>query len=310
MIESNVRRTAHGAWRIWWRAIRPFAYPASAVPALLGVALSWSAGYPVKYGLALLTLLGVIAAHTGANLMSDYFDFKRGIDREGTLGGSGVMVEGLLSPKSIMVASLISFCIAGTAGLIIMMNAGTQILWLVAGGFVAGAFYSLPPIGFKYGALGELVVFLAFGVGITVGSYVVQVGAYSWTPVWYSLPFGLLVSAILHANNIRDRKSDLEVGVRTLAGIFGNSGTRLTYAAIVALAYLLVVFFVINGDVLPGAAACLITLPLAWKLIVKFWSAPRISRNEFFGTAERTAQLSLAFGVTMIVGIVAWTLSV
>lgn len=296
------------SFRLWWRAVRPFSFPASMVPAFLGMVLAWSEGNMFKHWLAFLTLVGVVTAHTGANLMSDYFDFRRGIDREGTLGGSGVLVEGLLSPKSILIASLFSFLVAGIVAHLIMLDAGFKVVWLVMGGLVAGVFYSLPPFGFKYGAMGEFVVFLAFGVGITVGSYVVQTGCYSWNPVWYSLPFGLLVSAILHANNIRDMESDVEAGVRTLAGMVGINRARFIYGAMVFFAYSLLIFFVLHGEMVPGSLAVLITLPLAWNLVFKVWRVPFISAEELSNVDAKTAQLGLAFGASMIIGIIIWTI--
>jgi len=306
---TDDRRQATGdGLRVWCRAIRPFAYPASMVPAFLGMALAWSGGYDFRHGFAVLTIIGVVAAHTGANLMSDYFDYRRGIDREGTLGGSGVLVEGLLSPRAIIIASLLSFIIAGIVAHFIISYAGFKIVWLVAGGLVAGVLYSLPPFGFKYGAMGEFVVFLAFGVGITVGSYVVQTGAYSWTPVWYSIPFGLLVAAILHANNIRDVESDVEAGVQTLAGMVGINRARFIYGAMVFFAYSLLIFFVLHGEMSPGSLAALVTLPLAWNLVFRVWRAPFVSADELANVDAKTAQLSLAFGVTMIAGIVFWKL--
>ncbi|MBT3181661.1 MAG: prenyltransferase [Deltaproteobacteria bacterium] len=292
--------------RIWFRAIRPFAYPASIVPVMLGITVAWSEGFTLNYRMAILTIIGTLFAHTGGNLISDYFDFKRGIDRDGALGGSGVLLEKLLSPRDILIASAVSFFIAGVVAHYIILQIGIKLVWLVAGGFIAGLLYSVPPFGFKYGALGELLVFVTFGVGITVGSYVVQAGGYSLLPVWYSIPFGLLVAAILHVNNIRDVETDVQVGVTTLAGMIGPDRSRIIYAGFVIFAYVSLLFFIISGKIVVGSIAAIFTLPMAIGLVLKVWQEPHLSGEECLLMDAKTAKLALLFGLFMIVGIVVW----
>jgi 1,4-dihydroxy-2-naphthoate octaprenyltransferase len=292
--------------KLWLRAIRPFAYPASAVPVFVGVTAAWTEGYGFNSLTAFFTLLGVLAAHTGGNLMSDYFDFKKGVDREGKLGGSGVLVGGLLSPRAIFIGSLVSFAIAGVVAHFIMIYAGWKIIWLVLAGLFAGLFYSAPPFGFKYGALGELVIFFSFGVCVTLGAYVVQSGSYSWTPVFYSIPLGLLISAILNINNIRDTQTDLEAGVMTLAGVIGPDRSRFIYAGFIVASYASLVFFAIRGNIIPGAAIAVTTFPVATNLMMKVWRAPRGQGDSIAFLDVKTAQLSLIFGMSMIFGMVMW----
>ncbi len=293
---------------VWWRAIRPFAYPASMIPVLLGITVAWSEGFTINFKLGFLTLIGILFAHTGGNLMSDYFDFKRGIDRDGALGGSGVLLENLLSPRDILIASIASFFLAGTVAHIIILQIGIKLVWLILGGFVAGLLYSVPPFGFKYGALGELLVFLTFGIGITVGSYMVQTGSYSLSPVWYSIPFGLLVSAILHVNNIRDVETDVQVGVTTLAGMIGPDHSRIIYAGFIIFAYVSLITFAVSGKVVPGAVAAILTLPMAIRLVIRVWQEPHLGSEQYILMDMKTAKLALAFGISLIVGMVLWTL--
>ncbi|HPM42011.1 MAG TPA: prenyltransferase, partial [bacterium] len=102
---------------LWWRAARPYAYPASVVPVLLGAALAFADGISVSLWRLLLTLVGIVAAHAGGNLMNDYFDFRKGVDRPGTLGGSGALVDGLMTPRKVLFGAVISFAAAAAAGL-------------------------------------------------------------------------------------------------------------------------------------------------------------------------------------------------
>jgi 1,4-dihydroxy-2-naphthoate octaprenyltransferase len=276
------------------------------VPALLGIALAWSQGATIRFGLALLVLLGALAAHTGANLMNDYVDFKRGVDRPGTLGGSGVLVEGLLRPRAILNASVLFFAIALIIAVPLCVHVGLPLIMLVVAGFVAGAGYVLPPFSLKYRAMGDMTVFFAFGIGITLGSYMVLARAFSWVPVLCAIPIGLLVAAILHANNMRDIADDRAVSIKTLAGLLGHSRSRIFYAAIVFGSYVLVIFFSLTRIINPGALAVVLTLPVAWRLAVRVWRAPLSARDVLDCAVEQSAKLNLAFGLAMIAGIVGW----
>ena len=300
----------NGTIRLWWRAVRPFAYPASVVPALLGMVLAWSGGAAIRIDLALAILLGALAAHTGANLMNDYIDFRRGVDRPGTLGGSGVLVEGLLPPRAILVASIIFFAIAFAIALPLCIRVGLPLILLVIAGFVAGAGYVLPPFSLKYRALGDMTVFFAFGMGITLGSYMVLSLEFSWVPVLSAVPIGLLVAAILHANNMRDIADDRAISVKTLAGLLGLGRSRIVYAAIVFGSYVSVIVFSLVGVINQGALAAVVTLPIAWSLVVRVWRAPLPAHDVLDYAVEQTAKLDLFFGLAMMAGIVGWRLFV
>lgn len=292
--------------RLWWKAVRPFAYPASVVPVLLGIAVAGAEGAKIRIGLALLTVVGAVAAHTGANLMADYFDFRRGQDRAGTLGGSGLLVDGTIPAERIFTGALIAFAIAFLVGVPLVLSAGWPLALIILAGFVIGAGYSLPPLGLKYRALGDAAVFLAFGVGITLGSYVVQTGHLSWVPTFYAIPVGMQVAGILHANNLRDIADDRAVRTKTLAGLAGEYGSRWLYVFYVLGAYAVLALFLITDRVLPGAAAAFLTLPLGLRLAQTVWRAPYPARDAIVMADAQTAQLNLIFGLAMIAGIVAW----
>ncbi|MFA5811078.1 MAG: 1,4-dihydroxy-2-naphthoate octaprenyltransferase [bacterium] len=290
--------------KLWWRALRPISFPASAVPALLGVALAWQAGVAIRVDLAVMTLFGAVAVHAAVNLLQDYFDFKNGIDRAGTLGGSGVLVEGSLTPRDILVASIYFFAISAVAALPLVARAGMPLILIIAGGFVAGAGYAVPGKGFKYRALGDAAVFLAFGIGITLGSYFIQARSISWSAVLCAFSFGLLVDGILHANNMRDAEDDLKVGLRTLVSIIGTKGSRIFFASLIAGAYVIPLVAVAARALPPGVLLTLITLPLAIPLLRDVWRAQPSDRPVMALAVDRTAKLSLAFGIAMMAGVV------
>lgn len=288
-------------FKIWWRAVRPFAYPASVTPVLLGAAVAWSQGVHISFALGLVAVVGAVAAHTGANLINDYMDFKKGVDREGTLGGSGILVEGILKPGDIFWGSAVFFTIAAVCALIACYVVGLKLMILIVIGLIAGAGYVLPPFGLKYRALGDVTVFIAFGIGVTLGSYMIQTGYFSWTPVIYAIPIGMLVAAILHSNNIRDMVHDKDSQVKTLAGLMGQKVAKFFYAFLVLGAYLAILLSIIFGVVAPFVALVFLTIPIAWRLVIKMY---RTKDGESVVLMDaKTAQLNLLFGLAMIAGV-------
>jgi len=254
----------------------------------------------------LLTLVGIVAAHAGGNLMNDYFDFRKGVDRPGTLGGSGALVDGLMTPRKVLFGAVISFAAAAAAGLPLLLAAGWPVALLAFFGLIFGVGYVAPPFGFKYRAMGDLVVFLAFGVGITLGSYFVQALRFSFAPMAAGAAYGLWVVALLHCNNMRDMADDAADGTRTVAGMMGNLGARVAYAAMILCSYALVAIFAAAGAVPRGALLCFLTLPLGAALVARV--SPSCSDREALAAAVlSTARYSLFFGLAMTAGVVAGT---
>ena len=307
-------------WRTWWNATRmPFAFPASVIPALLGglVAVIHT-GVRLNPGQYILTAIAAGCVHAGANLLSDYFDFRKGVDRPDLEGTSrGMIVSGRMTARAILLEALAFWGAAALFGIYFLVTVGTVLLPVLALGLLLGAGYTASPTQFKYRALGDVSVFLAFGVGITLGSYAVQTGRLAWTPVLYSLPIGLLIWAILHANNLRDADSDREVAVTTVAMLLGPAGARALYVALIALAYLVLIAMAALGWVVPAALLPLLSLPLAVKAVRQLFTgrgaglslaaSGGASGQRHGGVVNldmRTAQLQMAFGLLLLAGLV------
>ncbi len=290
--------------RTWLCALRPESFPVSVVPALLGVAIAWERGYRIDPLLAILTLAGAVSIHAATNLLQDYFDFRGGLDREGTLGGSGVLAGGLATPRAILVASVIFYAVSAAIAGYLVYICGLTLAWIVAAGFVVGSIYAIPKYGLKYNLLGDVGVFAAFGVGITAGSYFVQTGVLDTYPLYYAVPFGLLVVALLHANNMRDARDDFEAGLRNSSYRMGPGLSRAFYAVLVFGAYAALVASVFLGIVPRGALAVLLTFPLALKLVGNVLKADFEDRSALGPQVDLTALLALAFGAMLIIGIV------
>jgi len=166
----------------------------------------------------------MVILHSAANMLSDVFDYRRGLDREVT-PVSGAVVRGWLSDKAVAVGSAVLFIFGLGLGLILVAWTGRVLLIIGGVGMVIGVFYT----ALKYHALGDLAVFLNFGLLGSLGAWVVQTRTFSWIPVVWTVPMAMLVIAILHANNWRDAVSDAERRVKTFASILGDRGSLAYY---------------------------------------------------------------------------------
>ncbi|MCK4413601.1 MAG: prenyltransferase [Candidatus Eisenbacteria sp.] len=295
--------------RTFWMATRPFAFPASVIPALLGgVVAVTHAGVRFDLPHFLLAALGAACVHAAANLLNDYYDYRSGVDRPGVEGASrGTLVTGRLTAHEVLIAGLILWGVSALFALYFVLAVGPVLLPLIGIGLLLGAGYTAAPTALKYRALGDLSVFVAFGVGITVGGYIVQAGAFSWTPVAYSVPMGLLIAAILHGNNLRDITSDREAGIKTMAMILGPRPARIVYALLLLFAYLSVIVFAATGIAVPTALLALLSLPLALGVVREVWPRGEHAngRGRLVNLDMRTAQLQMAFGLLLILGTLA-----
>lgn len=214
--------------------------PAAVSPVIAGSGIAAFEG-AFSLPLALLCLVVALALQVGVNYANDYSDGIRGTDAE-RVGPMRLVGSGAATPTAVRNAALLSFAIAGLAGLVLVVL--SQAWWLLAVGaaaLAAGWFYTGGRRPYGYHGLGELFVFVFFGLVAVGGTVIVQVG-YATGATWAAaVAIGALASAILVANNLRDLKGDAIVGKRTLATRLGDSGTRLFFAALLVVAMLAVV---------------------------------------------------------------------
>jgi 1,4-dihydroxy-2-naphthoate octaprenyltransferase len=217
-------------------AARVRTLPASVAPVLVGTSLALGAGHfdPLAFAAA---LLGAVFIQVGTNLSNDYSDARRGADSEDRLGPVRVTAGGLVPPKQVLFATYASFGLAVACGAYLVAVAGPELLAVGAASILAGVLYTGGPRPYGYEGLGEVFVFLFFGIVAVVGSYFVQVQALPWPAFVCAVPVGLLASAILVVNNLRDIDSDRRAGKRTLAVRLGASRTRTLYSAMLVGAF-------------------------------------------------------------------------
>jgi len=213
----------------WLVAARPWSFPASTMPVVFGTALAVVVGgarfSPLLFLWALATM---VVYHAAANMLSDVYDYRHGLDREVT-PVSGAVVRGWLTDAQAFRGAALLFGLATVSGLLIARVAGRPLLVVGAIGLAVGVFYTL----LKAHALGDLAVFLDFGLLGAAGAWIVQAGSFSWLPVLWTVPMAMLVIAILHANNWRDIASDGERRVKTVAGLLGDQGALAYYGFLI-----------------------------------------------------------------------------
>lgn len=294
-----------GAIAKWWQASRPFAYTASVTPMVLGAVLAW---YLDNDAITWWLLPFIIAAgvfyHAGANLVSDYFDYKRGVDRFRTMGGSRVLTDGYLAPIAVLRGGVILFVIGTLLGLWMVTFRGMPLLWLGIAGLVGGFFYGGWPIEFKYRGLGEAIIFTLFGPLMVIGSYYVLTGSFSRDVLLISLPVGFLVAAIVQANNLRDIADDTTAGIVTISNTVGQSLAAVEYYVMVVCAYLSVVLMIAFGILPLWTLIVAISAIPASKIVNIIRSAGGRHTSELALIDQMAAQVHLLFGVLLMIGII------
>jgi 1,4-dihydroxy-2-naphthoate polyprenyltransferase len=295
---------AKGSAALWWQAVRPFAYTASVTPILLGGVLAWfMSSAEIAWWLLPFVILAGVLYHSAANLISDYYDYKRGVDRAHTMGGSGVLVQGLMRPKQVLAGAIVAFILGTALGLWMVSLRGMPVFYIGLAGFVGGFFYSGWPFEFKYRGLGEIDIFALFGPLMVAGSYIVLTGTFDWNVVYISLPVGFLVTAIVQANNLRDIGDDAAAGITTVSNAFGQKVAAIEYYGLVVGAYVSVVIMIALGILPIWTLIVALSIPPAMKVINVIRASGGQHTSELHMIDEMSAQVHLLFGVLLMIGL-------
>lgn len=276
----------------WSVILRAYSWPASLVPVLAGSVTAWRHGR-FSWPDFCLTFLAALLTHSAANLSNTYFDFVKGVDRKETADDRG-LVDGLMTPRAMLFTALGLFAAGGGLGLLLVVkNHVPALLGLGAAGFALAWFYTATGFAYKYRMLGDLGIFLAFGPGIVTGTALIQNGGLVPEALWVSIPLGLLIVAILHANNMRDVRSDRDADFTTLAAALGPVHAERFYCALLFTPY---VFSLTFGSIWPPVF-CAFSLPLAVRL------KDTAARKDFAALVPGTAKLVAAFGLLLTLGL-------
>ncbi|MBK7980513.1 MAG: 1,4-dihydroxy-2-naphthoate polyprenyltransferase [Ignavibacteriae bacterium] len=283
----------------WTLASRPKTLPAAVVPVLIGTSIV-SFETKVNFLAAAVALICAMLIQIGTNFVNDLYDFLSGADNETRKGPVRVLASGLITVNEMKIAIVLVFFTTFILGLYLVYISTWITLLIGLLSIFAGIAYTAGPYPLAYNGLGDVFVFLFFGVVGTVGTYYVQVVDVSTLAIWASIPVGALITNILVVNNYRDIDEDREVGKNTLAVKMGRRFTQYQYLVFMILSYLIlfVVYFTYNQRLFVFLP--LLTLPLAVKLIKMIFS---YTGKELNKTLELTAKLSAFYGFLFAIGI-------
>lgn len=300
--EATMSTPAPSRAKAWLLASRPATLPAAAVPVFVGTAAAILVGAHFKPLVFAVTLLSALFIQIGTNFANDYSDFHRGADHAGRLGPTRVTQSGLIDHESVRRGIVVAFGIATLLGAYLAYVGGWPIIVIGIFSIICGLAYTGGPWPFGYHGLGDVFVFVFFGLIAVTGTAYLQLGTWSTLALVLSVPIGLLVTNILVINNLRDLPTDEAAGKRTLAVRLGDGGTRLQYVLFADIAYLWVAWIAVTGanrDLF--LLAPLASYPLAYKAMQKVKRGT--SGRELNPVLKQSGQILLLFGVLLAVGL-------
>lgn len=298
--------------RTWWVAARPHTLPASASPVIIGSGLALHDGVfaPVP---AAVALISAALIQIGANVANDYFDAQKGVDTDERDGFTRVTQSGMLPPRDVRRGMATIFGTAFLSGLYLVFVGGLPILLIGVTGIISGVAYAGGPKPIGSLGLGDLFVFVFFGFLAVTGTYYVQAAYHlavplsTWIPAAFplealaaSLPAGALSTGILVVNNIRDIETDRRAGKRTMAVVLGYRGSRVEYTALLALSYLVPLWFVTRDGFGGWVLLPLATFPLGIRVASRVWGGR--AGDELDPALELTGKLQVIYSALLAVG--------
>lgn len=284
----------------WVLAARPKTLSAASVPVLVGSACAFALGH-FQLWPALAALAGALLLQIGANFANDVYDYEKGADTAERLGPTRAVQAGLISPRAMKRGMYVVFAVSLLIGAYLTAVAGPVILAIGLLSIASAIAYTGGPYPLGYNGLGDVFVFVFFGVVAVCGTVFVQVGAVPALARWCSLPVGALATAILVVNNLRDAEQDATVGKRTLAVRWGTRAVILEYGLLLALSYAVPLFLATSSARGRFVLLPLLTLPLARKLMRAVATEKGRDLN---ARLAGTAKLLLLFGLLFTLGIV------
>ena len=289
-------------WHAWGLAIRPRTLPAAAAGVVMGSALAWRDGY-FRFDATLVCLLAALLLQIGSNLANDVFDFERGTDTHERLGPTRVTQAGLLTPAQVKFGMWIVFTLAAMLGVYLVWLGGWPIVIIGVTAIVAAIAYTGGPFPLGYHGLGDIFVFIFFGLASVAGTYYVQAGFVSAAAWWMTIPPGLIITAILVVNNLRDIDNDRKGGKHTLAVRLGERATKIQYLICMAVAYLILPFAAWTGIVPWVSLLAWFSLPIAIRAAhVVLTQKGRPLNAALAATGQTALVFSLLFWLGMLFG--------
>ena len=287
-------------WRVWWQLTRPHTLTAAFVPVLLGTVLALPLT-SIHLGLFTAMLMACLLIQAATNMFNEYYDFKRGLDNEHSVGIGGAIVREGIQPSTVMKIALSLYGISIALGVYICMNSSW---WLAVIGLVSmavGYLYTGGPIPIAYTPFGELFAGFFMGMLIILIAFYIQTGQITLISVLISVPIVITVGAILLANNIRDHDGDKENGRRTLAILLGQQRAIILLAGMFILSYVWVFTLIGLNFTSAWLALVLLSTPKALKAIKGFIG--KTKPVQMVPAMIATAQTNTIFGLLLSIGL-------
>lgn len=288
--------------RIWLKAARPQTLAAAFVPVCIGASLAF---HDQNFALlpSLAALICAFLIQIGTNFANDYFDFKKGADTDERIGFERATATGLISESTMRNATIITMALAFILGLYLVWHAGWVIFWIGIASLICGVLYTGGPFPLGYNGLGDLFVFIFFGIVAVMGTYYVNALEWSMASFWASLSVGALSTNILVVNNLRDIEQDDKAGKNTLGVLFGENALRWEYLLMLLLALAIPPHFYFQLSYSGIIFLPFLSLPFAVTLLQKIWFEQ--DKHKLNKALEQTAQYMTLFGILFSAGILA-----
>jgi 1,4-dihydroxy-2-naphthoate polyprenyltransferase len=285
--------------KAWVLAIRPKTLTAALVPVSVGTGLALGMGVG-RWLPAFAALLGALLIQIGTNLTNDYYDFKKGADTAERLGPVRVTQSGLISPRTVLAGALGCFALAILTGIYLVWVGGWPIVAIGLTSVLCGYAYTGGPLPLAYHGLGDVFVFVFFGLVAVTGTYYVQALTVSPAAWWASIPVGALGTALLVVNNLRDAHTDVKANKRTLVVRLGTGAGKAEYLVLLVASF--ATPFILYGLGLASVWVflALLSLPLAVGPLRLVLGAQGAALNAALGG---TARLQLVFGLLFALGL-------
>ena len=293
---------ADTGFNVWWHLTRPHTLTASFVPVFLGTAIALAVDHEtIHFGLFFAMLVASMLIQAATNMFNEYYDFKRGLDNENSVGIGGTIVRHGVSPKTIMTIALSFYAIAMLLGFYICAMSSW---WLVAVGLVCmliGFLYTGGPYPIAYSPFGEIVSGAVMGMGIVLIAFFIQTGEVTLDAVLISVPSMILVGAIMLSNNIRDIVGDTEGGRKTMAILVGRDKAITILAAFFIISYIWIVSLIVLGHLTPWALLILLSVKKPIEAVKLFRAKEK--PLEVMPAMKFTAQTNTIFGFLLAIGL-------
>ena len=283
----------------WLFAVRPWSFPASAMPILVTLAYLFWAGAEMNWGFGVWALINMVLFHVAGNVWSDYNDYKKSVDREDTTGAT-TLTSGMFQPHEIRNLAIGVFIVAAIGGVGLVLLTGLPLLWI---GLAGAAFTLLYPM-LKYNALGDVDILLTFAFLPTIGTSFVTTGAIDWSVLLIALPVGLITDGILHSNNTRDMVPDKRAKIKTLAMGLGVKVSAVMYSFEVLFPFAWVIVCVAMKLMPWPVLVALVAFPIALACSKTMMKSVGEGADLILDLDQKTAQLQMVFSLLLSVAFV------